>query len=104
MDRPGAFSQLHGMTDTESREAIAARLKATRLALGLSQVELCKRADVATNTYNQWEKDAQRISIDGALNLCRAFRITLDWIYRGDASGLPFDLASALTVNVNHAS
>lgn len=88
-----------GMTekfDGTAIDAIAGRLRATREALGLNQTEFCARAGVARNTYNQWEKGKGRPDIDGAMALCRAFRITLDWIYFGDPSKLPNDIASKL--------
>lgn len=76
-----------------SVDEIALRLYQTRQALGLSQVELCARAGIATNTYNQWEKAKGRPELDKAVQLCDAFDLTLDWIYLGDASGLRHDLA-----------
>jgi len=74
--------------------AISARLIATRHALGLSQVELCRRTGIATNTYNMWEKGNGRPELDKAFLLCETFGLTLDWIYRGDATGLPYGIAS----------
>lgn len=76
-----------------SIEAIAARLVATREALGLNQRQLCERADLAPNTYNQWERARGRPDLDGALALCEAFGLSLDWIYRGDESRLSHELA-----------
>ena len=77
-------------------EAIARRLIATRHALGLNQRQLCERAGVAPNTYNQWERAKGRPDIDGALLLCDAFGLTLDWIYRGEMSALPHGIAVKL--------
>ena len=79
-----------------SVQEIAGRLIATRLALGLNQRQLCERSGVATNTYNQWEKVRGRPDLDGALSLCDEFGLTLDWIYRGDPSRLPHDLATKI--------
>ena len=76
--------------------AIAARLIQTRKALGLNQTQLCKLAGIATNTYNQWEKAVGRPDIDEAEKLCAKLGYTLDWIYRGDASGLSSDLRTKL--------
>lgn len=76
--------------------AIAARLVQTRLALGLNQRQLCKLSGIATNTYNQWEKAVGRPDIDEAEKLCAKLGYTLDWIYRGDASGLSSDLRTKL--------
>jgi transcriptional regulator with XRE-family HTH domain len=82
--------------DARSVEAIASRLVATREALGLNQTRLCERAGIATNTYNQWEKAKGRPDLDGAFLLCDAFGLSLDWIYRGDESRLPHDIAMKL--------
>ena len=79
-----------------SIDAIAARLRRTRLALGHSQTELCRIAGIATNTYNQYENAKGRPELDKAILLCDAFNLTLDWIYFGDPAGLPHGLAVKL--------
>lgn len=80
-----------------SVQGIAHRLKATREALGLTQSEFCDLAGVARNTYNQWEKGVSRPELDKAMLLCEAHGLTLDWIYRGAVSHLPYALASKIT-------
>jgi transcriptional regulator with XRE-family HTH domain len=82
-----------GIARIRSPEAIADRLRATRRALGLNQRQLCERAGLLPQTYNQWEKAKGRPDLDGALALCDAFNLSLDWIYRGDPSQLPFKIA-----------
>lgn len=77
-------------------DAIGDRLRRTRKALGLSQAALCRLAKIATNTYNQWENGTRRPELDQAMRLCETFRLTLDWLYRGDASGLPPGLAARI--------
>jgi transcriptional regulator with XRE-family HTH domain len=77
--------------------AIAHRLRATRESLGLKPSEVCRAAGIAPNTYSQWESATGRPSLDQAMKLCDVFGVTLDWIYRGNRTGLPFQLASALT-------
>lgn len=77
-------------------QGIAARLRASREALGLTAAELCRMAGVAPNTYSQWENAKGRPQLDEAIRLCRALGYTLDWIYLGDKSGLPYALASKL--------
>lgn len=76
--------------------AIAARLIATREALGLNQAAFCTEAGIARNTYNQWEKAINRPQLDYAIQLCEKFGLTLDWIYRGIPSRLPHDIAMQL--------
>ncbi|WP_422363207.1 helix-turn-helix domain-containing protein [Pyruvatibacter mobilis] len=80
----------------KSNEAIAARLRATREALGLSQSDLCKQSGIARNTYNQFESGVRRPSIDAAIKLCESITVTLDWIYRGVPDGLPHGLATKI--------
>lgn len=79
-----------------SLENIADRLQLTRAVLGLSQGEFAKGAGLAANTYNQYENAKKRPSLEGAIALCEAYDLTLDWIYRGDPSGLPYRTADAI--------
>lgn len=84
--------------DPTSVQMIAQRLIATRLALGFeSQVEFCREIGVSYNTWNNYENARGRPKLDTAIELCVRFNLTLDWIYMGDASGLPHRLAQALT-------
>lgn len=76
--------------------AIAERLRMTREALGLSQTQLCQRAGLATNTYNQWEHAKGRPGLDHAIALCDAIGLSLDWIYLGDPAALSYSVASKL--------
>jgi transcriptional regulator with XRE-family HTH domain len=74
-------------------KAIGLRLELTRLALGFDhQNRFCGRAGIATNTYNQYETGDRRPAVENAVALCEAYDLTLDWIYRGDPSGLRYDL------------
>jgi DNA-binding XRE family transcriptional regulator len=84
------------LSDGKSFVAIGARLKLTREVLGMQQNEFCARADIATNTYNQYEMGKKRPSIENAIALCDAYDLTLDWIYRGDPSGLRYETADAI--------
>jgi transcriptional regulator with XRE-family HTH domain len=79
-----------------SMTAIGARLALTRQVYGLAQNEFCARARIATNTYNQYEKGERRPSVENAIALCDAYDLTLDWIYRGDPSGLRYNTADAI--------
>lgn len=82
--------------DGTSLEAIGHRLEVTRQALGLQQNEFCARAKIAPNTYNQYEKGKKRPNIDNAIRLCEAYQLTLDWIFRGDPSGLRYETADVI--------
>lgn len=80
---------------------IGERLVRARLALGLTQSELADAAGIGRNTYNQWERGKGRPGLGEALKLCDKFGLTLDWIYRGDPSGLPFRIASGLQLKAS---
>jgi transcriptional regulator with XRE-family HTH domain len=82
--------------ENRSFEAISRRLIATREAIGLKQSEFAKRAGIPINTYNQYEKAVSQPRLDYAYALCDTYDITLDWIYNGDPSGLPYRLAKDL--------
>jgi transcriptional regulator with XRE-family HTH domain len=80
-----------------SLEAIAERLRMTREALGVrKQKDFAERAQISPNTYNQWEKGRVYPDLQYAIRLCDEYGITLDWIYLGDPSGLPYHIARLL--------
>ena len=78
-------------------EAIGRRLLLTRQALGIdAQGEFARRAGIGVTAYNQYEMGRKRPSIENAVALCDAYHLTLDWLYRGDPSGLTYELGAAL--------
>ncbi len=68
----------------------------TRQVFGLSQTDFGKGAGIKKSTYNQYEKGKERPALDEAMKLCERYGLTLDWIYRGDPSGLKYELADAI--------
>jgi transcriptional regulator with XRE-family HTH domain len=76
--------------------AIGKRLVATRLAIGLNQSEFAKKAGISVSTYNNYEKGVSQPRLDYAFALCDTYDLTLDWIYEGDPSRLPYSLAKQL--------
>ena len=83
-------------TDGRDAHAIGGRLLLTRQALGLGQKEFAEGANLAANTYNQYESGKNIPALDRAHALCDAYQLTLDWVYRGDPSGLRYQLAEAI--------
>lgn len=75
---------------------VGRRLRLAREALRLTQAEFSARAGIASNTYGQYETGARMISPGRAIDLCDTYSLTLDWIYRGDPSNLPYKLAAAI--------
>lgn len=82
--------------DEWTLEAIGNRLRLTRESFDMTQTHFAEQAGISQNTYNQYEKGRKRPSVDNALLLSLTYNLTLDWIYTGDVSGLPFQLATEL--------
>lgn len=77
---------------------VAKRLVATQKALGISPAELSRRTKIPPNQWTQFTdpKYKRRITMDAAYKLKDTFGITLEWIYDGDLSKLPHDIALEL--------
>ena len=77
-------------------EMIAERLRLTREAKGLKQAAWCRLVGIGPQAWNNYERAVNRISLDQAMRICAATGVTLDWIYRGIAAGLPIEMASEI--------
>lgn len=75
---------------------VARRLASARRALGLDQQQFGTRAGLSQPQYNQFEKGKRLLTLSAAMKLCDEYNLTLDWLYRGDPSGLPYGLAKAI--------
>jgi DNA-binding XRE family transcriptional regulator len=85
--------------DTDDREmvrSIGQRLYATRTALDLTQTAFAARIGVPQPSYNHWETGKRMLPPKWAIKICHTFRVTTDWLYLGDASGLPYRLHDAI--------
>lgn len=80
------------------KQDVARRLLLTRRALGIdNQEDFAEGADLSQPRYNQYETGSRLLTLSAALLLCERYLLTLDWIYRGDPSGLPHRLVSEIT-------
>lgn len=84
------------MSNDTNLVMIAARLKWTRQAKNLTQASWCRLAGIEPQAWNNYETGLRRISLDQAFKVCRITGVTLDWIYRGVAAGVPVELATRL--------
>ena len=82
----------------EQTKSIAKRLVALRGALDISAAAMCRTTGMTANRWSQYENGGRRITLDAAVLLCEKYGVTLDWIYRGDESGLPKRLMERLTI------
>ncbi len=75
----------------------ARRLRQTRAALGIvDQQEFGMAAGLEQSLYNRFETGKRLLTLQCALKLCEHYSLTLDWLYRGDPSGLPYKLHNDL--------
>lgn len=78
-------------------EAIAERLRLSREALGYTQATMASIIGSSASLWANYESGTRRISLDKAFRLKASTKLTLEWIYYGDLSGLPPNLQDALT-------
>lgn len=75
--------------DAEELKAIGMRLKAARLALGLSQKEVYEALGVGASTWHHWESGKRTPDPLVMAKLQKLHGISLDWIFAADPSNLP---------------
>jgi transcriptional regulator with XRE-family HTH domain len=80
-DRPSSFVAAAG-----------ARLRVTRCVLGFSQKALAEMCGSSEQRWSNWERADHLPDVVVMSRFATLFRVPLDWIYRGDVTGLPRDL------------
>ena len=66
------------------------RLIALRIAIGPNQKRFAEKAEIAPNTWGNFEnEDDRRISIEEAFKLVDTYAVSLDWIFGGQAGLIP---------------
>ena len=78
---------------------VARRLRETRQALSADQQSFGEGAGLSQPQYNQYETGKRLLSLKAAIALCSRYLLTLDWLYRGDPSGLPYNLHNKIMEN-----
>mgnify|MGYP001574112041 CR=1 FL=1 len=63
-----------------------------------TQKEFFRRAGIAPNTGNNWLSGKERPRVDEAIRLCDVYNLTLDYIYRGDPSGLRYEMRDKIAL------
>jgi transcriptional regulator with XRE-family HTH domain len=76
--------------------AIGQRLEALRTAFDLKQADFAGRAGIQQNTYSQYATGKNLPRVEFAERICDEYGVTLDWIYRGDVSGMPVHLLNLI--------
>jgi transcriptional regulator with XRE-family HTH domain len=75
---------------------VARRLLRTRQVLNLDQAGFGGPAGISQSRLSNYETGGRPLTLRAALSLCDAHNLTLDWLFRGDPSGLPYRLHDAL--------
>lgn len=96
------FGMDHKLLDNRRKEGMAYRLRLTRQVWGLSQQEFAQRAGINASAYNQYEQAKRKVSVEHGNRLCDECELTLDWIFRGDPSGLRHQTAEAIKALREH--
>lgn len=58
----------------------------------MDQQDFGVRAGLSQPQYNQFETGRRMLTLQAAMRLCEEYNLTLDWLFRGEPSGLPRDL------------
>lgn len=87
------------------KEAVGERLRLVRRVLDMPQGEFGRRAGIEANTYNQIEAGKKLPSIETGIALCEQYRISLDWIFRGEPGDMSIKLWEGIKAlrNAQHA-
>jgi transcriptional regulator with XRE-family HTH domain len=80
------------------RKAVGRRLKALRTALGYenNQRGFVGLVGLTQPAWSNYEAGDRLPNLDAANRIAEATGVTLDWIYRGNVSGLPHHIAVKL--------
>ena len=77
-------------------QIIGPRLRRLREHIGLSQAKMAESLGITQPQWSQYESGSRKLTIEVAGTIATRYSVTLDWMYRGDPSGLPLRLAPLL--------
>jgi transcriptional regulator with XRE-family HTH domain len=72
------------------------RFAAARIALGMSQADVCKIGGLPSAQISQWETGKHRPSLDALVALLPLLEVDLDYLFLGDQSALRWEKRMAL--------
>lgn len=81
---------------SEKKEQIAERVRLLRSVIASTQVELCLRLGISTNTWSHYEAGRSPPSEPVIAKLKALHGVTRDWIMDGSYSGMDIDLVRKL--------
>lgn len=87
-----------GDNHQRSGRAIGQRVALLREIAGLTQGQLARQIGVSQGTVSAFEKGSRPPGLKAGHRICDVFGCTLDYIYRGDTSGLPMRLLTEINL------
>lgn len=87
------------LSDLEMAKAVGERLTLFRekvVAPRMTQQMLASVVGTTQTGLSQFENGTRLLTLQVALNLCKHYNLTLDWLYHGDPSGLPVRMNNRL--------
>jgi len=84
------------ISETDFRVAVGSRLRLLRAALGKTQKQLADKLDVGATAVANYENGDRAIDPFAAFKLKLSFGVPLEWLYGGDESTLPPNLAEKI--------
>ncbi|AGI67468.1 putative transcriptional regulator [Octadecabacter antarcticus 307] len=85
----------------DHRDAVTARLKASREALGLSKKEFAEMAGLTEQVYGPFENARRDLSLSAAKKLRARHKLSLEFLYFGMIEDLPTRISTALRSNLS---
>lgn len=82
----------------EMMAAVARRLTVFREVFQIGQKEFGRPIEMSQSQCSNYETGFRLLPPELAIGLCQRYRVTLDWLYRGDPNGLPGDLWEQICV------
>jgi len=79
-----------GRKSNVSAYDVGQRFAQLRKIMELDQIPFGEKAGLSQSRLSGYERGARMLTVRAALALCETYRVTMDWLFRGDASGLPY--------------
>jgi hypothetical protein len=74
--------------EMDSKAVIGERIDIWLEAVGKIAAEVCRDIDQDANAFSQWKNGVHRLPLEVADEMCRLYKLTMDWIYRGDLASI----------------
>ena len=78
------------------RKMVGQRLAMGIAALGKKPADIARLLGISQQRLSNYINGRRPFDITFAMQLCDRFGLTLDWLYRGEMAGLPYDLAQKM--------